>query len=120
MFGKHKWPTEQEMLHDRDPSVREFSRKAIDLKQELMETGADEKTIFREMKKLKDEFYKELIKKHPEEKANIQRLRKNLTEFTNIKLRFIELLDISKRRRLNNKETRELENINKKLKQLKF
>ena len=112
-------PTMRELLHEpmakkhiaESPLLKEYVQKAIKLKKKLEETDADTKTILREKKKLKDEFYKRLIKKYPKEKKEISRLRKEMEEFADIKLRTLELIRIAKQRALTKKESQELKNI---------
>lgn len=100
-----------------DPLLKEYAQKVIKLKKKLKETDADKKTILRENKKLKDEFYKQLIKKYPKEKQKISRLRKEMEEFADIKFRTLELIRIAKQRELTKKELRELKNMSSKLEQ---
>jgi len=101
-----------------DPFLKKYAQKIIKLKKKLKETDVDKKTILRENKKLKDEFYKQLIKKYPKEKQKISRLRKETEEFNNLKLRTLELIRIAKQRKLTKKESQELKNISLKLDRL--
>jgi hypothetical protein len=59
-----------------NPKERKFIEKALKTKKHLVETGADKLTTFREMKKLRDENRKDLLKKYPEEKELVEKLQK--------------------------------------------
>ena len=107
---------EKKFLEESSPLVKKYAQKVKKLHKKLKDTGASKKTILRENKKLKDQFYKHLIKQYPKEKQKISHLRKEMEEFNKLKLRTIELIRIAKQRKLTKKETQELKNISLKLK----
>ena len=88
--------------------------------QRVMDKKQDKSTTKRELKKIEKEFQKELIKEHPEEEASLKKLYKRTEEFSNIKVRFVELAEIRKSRPLTEKEMRELKDITRRLKKLSF
>jgi len=110
--------SEEKKYLEESPLVKKYVQKAKKLQKKLKDTNASKKTILRETKKIKDEFYKQLIKKHSKEKQKISRLRKEMEEFGNIKLRTLELIRTAKQRKLTYKEIQELKRMSSKMDRL--
>ena len=94
-------------------ALKRFVPRAISLKKRLEETNADNKTIIRETKKIREEFYKEFIKEFPKDKEKIKKLKKEEDEFLDMKIKLQEIINIYKQRPLTKKEERELKNLQK-------
>ena len=108
-------------LPEPDAFMKPYCEKIQKIYQRLKEKGETNPEVFlKESNKVKKEFYKELTKKYPESKKEIENLQKEMDKFAKVKLDFYKLLQIGKKRKLTGKEEKELENISVRLKQLKL
>jgi hypothetical protein len=113
-------PTYESLFGEKGPELLGKYRQRM---LQIVEESPDKETAYKQAKKetkvYSKELTKELIKKYPESKKNIEHYSRESSKSLDLKLRFYELKRIYKKRNLTPKEFKELKSIVSKLKKLK-
>jgi len=66
----------EDLLNDPEPLLRKYGKKLVPLAKKARKGEITKKQLDKEKHKIREQFYKELIKKYPKEKKKLLKLKK--------------------------------------------